>query len=104
MKHAAWIVGLYLLADLVTPGLPGAFSFEAETSIEVARAQRSPRAHLPVPADVTPAASLDSRDIRQSEGPVFSALMPAARRGVVTWPPPLRAATEPADVEASEAA
>jgi len=38
MKHAGWIVGLYLLADLVTPGLPGSFPFEAETSIEVARA------------------------------------------------------------------
>jgi len=103
MKHATWIVGLYLLADLVTPGLPGAFCFEAETSIEVARAQRSPRAHLPVPADVTPAASLDSRDTARSEGPVFLARTPSAHRGMVTWPPPLRGATEPADVDPSGA-
>jgi hypothetical protein len=104
MKHAVWIVGLYLLADLVTAGLPGAFSFEAETLIEVARAQRSTRAHLHVPADVTPAASLDARNVRRCEGLVFSARMPSGPRGVVTWPPPLRAATEPTDVEASEAA
>ena len=104
MKHFAWIVGLYLLADLVTPGLPSRFSIESDTSVKVARAQRLPRAHMPAPADVTPAASLDSRPVVLRPSPVVSSHPGPAKDGPVAWwPPPLRGATEVVDADPSHA-
>src|SRR5438552_19151152 len=101
MKRMVWIVGLYLLVDFVTPSLPGAFAFEPSSSTEFARAQRSPRAHLPALADVTPAASFPPRDAVRSEEPVFSARVRSTCRVPATRLPTLRDAAGPADGAAS---
>jgi hypothetical protein len=99
MKWLVSIVGLYLLLDLVTPGLPGAFAFEPQQSVEIARAQRAPRAHLPSAADVTPPAVLPSIASARLDAPFLVIRPMLARPLLVTWSPPPRMAAEPAEVD-----
>lgn len=103
MKSRAVVVGLYLLLDLVTPGLPGAFAFEPQESIEVARAQRAARAHLPSPADINPPAVLPSFERVSLDVPRVVAPMAAVRFVVALWSPPPRSAVEPVTADPAAA-
>ena len=104
MKRVVWIVGLYLLLDLVSAGLPGAFAFDPDQSTEVARCERSPRAHPPVPTDITPAVPLRSLDLVPNDA-LLLAVRACPAPSVPAWAaPPPRMAADPAEVDSSAAA
>jgi hypothetical protein len=103
MKRIVWIVGIYLLADFATPGMPGAFVFELKEPVGVAGHYRL----LPTPrvpsVPVRPAALAFGGDAIHSDVPAVA--MPAAlvRRLMNTSPPPLRTAAEPSETDPSPA-
>ena len=42
MHFVVWLIALYVCVDFAGPGLPGAFTFDADTSIEVVQAHKTP--------------------------------------------------------------
>ncbi|MGQ0571290.1 MAG: hypothetical protein ACT4P5_17445 [Armatimonadota bacterium] len=58
MRVAVWLIVLYLLIDFSDPGLPGAFSFNADESVEAVHAQKVKMPIDPVRAP-TPAPGID---------------------------------------------
>jgi hypothetical protein len=59
MRFAVALISLYLLLDFSDPGLPGAFNFNAEESVEAVQAQKvsspqRPTMLAPEPASTTP--------------------------------------------------
>jgi hypothetical protein len=63
MRVAVTFITLYLLLDFSDPGLPGAFNFSAEESVEAVQVQKvsapdRPALAAPEPASTTPGARL----------------------------------------------
>jgi hypothetical protein len=54
MRVLVWLVALYLIADFSDPGLPGAFNFNPDDSVEVVHIDRTCADSLVAPATARP--------------------------------------------------
>ena|SRR2546427_5063866 len=69
MRVVIWIIALYLLIDFADPGLPGAFNFNADDSVEVVHAQKVKTPIDPVRAAIPPLGADDGRLIHAISAP-----------------------------------
>ena len=93
MRLAVFLLALYLITDFSDPGLPGAFNFNPDDSVEVVRVEKVVTSLAPLPA-VTPfrsAAVLIARDARVHKAAVvMPGTVTAQRSPTILLRPPLR--------------
>jgi hypothetical protein len=106
MTLFAVLMLLYLTADFADPGMPGAFNFDADQSVEVAYLHKATTPYAPAPAGaLTAAVPIAVLGLRRRAPARHRALRVAARRAAASWPAMLRAlAGFPADPTPSEEA
>ncbi len=63
MRVLVWIVALYLIADFSDPGLPGAFNFNPDDSVEVVHIAKTGVESLVAPPTARPFGTPNETDV-----------------------------------------